>query len=69
MRRKLARDGGEQTQERGDAGGEAIQGRGAVFTRMMRLVATIDTPGAPLLLLRSRATKRADARRRERVGA
>ncbi len=36
------REAGDQAQECGEVGGEAIRGRGAVFTGLTRIVATVD---------------------------
>jgi hypothetical protein len=37
------REAGDQAQECGDLGGDGIRGRGAVFTGLTRIVATVDT--------------------------
>jgi hypothetical protein len=37
------REAGDQAQECGEVGGEAIRGPGAVFTGLTRIVATVDT--------------------------
>ena len=41
------REAGDQAQERGDSGGDALWGRGAVFTGLTRIVATVDSRRCP----------------------
>jgi hypothetical protein len=36
------REAGDQAQECGDGGGEAIRGRGALFAGLTRIMATVD---------------------------
>ena len=42
------REAGDQAQECGEADGEAIWGRGAVFTGLTRIVATVDMGRSPI---------------------
>jgi hypothetical protein len=70
------RQGEDQAQECGDAGGEAIRGRDAVFTGLTRIVAAVDTssalavvpPSGPVLPAFSRAKNRHGVGRLNRNG-